>query len=707
MRDAVRDWTGPDRPCCGEYRCVWSHGRRRDSDSPPAQRAGCGQRPRPGRAACAAALLTLALAGPSTLLAADDDLRRLKSLSLDDLAGLEVSIASKRPERVTDVPAAIFVITANDIRTSGATLIPEVLRMVPGVQVARIDANKWAISIRGFNGIFSNKLLVLIDGRTVYSPSFSGVFWDVQDTLLEDIDRIEVIRGPGASVWGANAVNGVINILTKTARDTVGGLVTAGAGNEEQFVGVRRGVAISDTSFLRGYAKVYRQDDAEFAGGGEATDGWTQGRAGFRLDAEPRTRETLTFQGDIYQQDASHRRVLPDLERYAVVQDDDINRDGAYVIARWARQGEDGSSQQLETYVDYVHMDQPYTDYKQYIFDLDYSHRLTSIGPHDLIWGLSFRYVRGDLATDPIMPFNPLDRYDQLYGAFVQDQITLSPDLFLTLGAKFEHNSYTGFEVQPTARVLWRIGDSDSLWGSVSRAVRTPSRVEHDGALFRSVVPPGSPPAPPLPMAVRFEGDRSLDSEVLVAYELGYRTKVAETLSLDVATFYNDYDRLRSTPLGSATLDPGPPPRLDAHFTATNEGSGQTYGVEVAADWRPTDRWRVQLAYTYLRMNVDSFPGEEGSSPDNQLSLRSELALRDDVDLDLWLRAVGDLPAIDVDGYTTLDARLAWRPAPDLTLSLIGRNLIGPSHLEFMPDFLPYIPTEVQREVLLQVQWEF
>jgi iron complex outermembrane receptor protein len=661
------------------------------------------------------ALLALALAGlAATAPAGELELERLKSLSLDELADIEVWIASRRPERVADIPAAVHVVTADDIRRSGATAIPEVLRMVPGVQVARIDANKWAVSIRGFNGIFSNKLLVLIDGRTVYSPSFSGVFWDIQDTLLEDIERIEVIRGPGASVWGANAVNGVINVVTRSAAETVGGLVSAGAGNEQAYLGVRQGVALGEGTFLRAYAKVHRQDAGVFAGGKDATDDWTQGRLGFRLDRDSEDGDALTLQGELYRQDAGQRRIAPDLTRYAVVHDDDINRDGAFLLARWRRAGQDGSARELEAYLDYVHMDQPYRDYRQYMFEVDYSHLQARLGRHEITWGLSLRLSQDDLAEDPILPFDPEDRFDQLYGAFVQDQITLVEDrLLLTVGSKIEHNDYTGFEVQPTARLLWRLDPDHSLWASVSRAVRTPSRIEHDGALFQSVRPPSPAPAPPLATAVRFEGDRALDSESLVAYELGYRGRLGARLSVDVAAFHNDYDRLRSTPLAFVTADASPPPpHLTAHFVATNEGAGHTYGVEVAADWRATERWRVQGAITWLEMAVDSFPSEESRSPDNHYSLRSQYALREDLDFDLWLRHVGELRAADqaasdVGDYTTLDARLSWQATRDLNLSLVGRNLLGASHLEFDPDFLPYVPAEVQREVLVQVRWDF
>jgi iron complex outermembrane receptor protein len=676
----------------------------RQALSSPGRRRRCARRP-------VAAVLALALLGADHALA-DDDLHRLKSLSLDELAALEVSVASRRPERLSDVPAAIYVVTADDIRRSGATQIPEVLRMVPGVQVARIDANKWAVSIRGFNGIFSNKLLVLIDGRTVYSPSFSGVFWDIQDTVLDDIERIEVVRGPGASVWGANAVNGVINILTRSARDTVGSLASAGAGNEQRYLALRHGAQLAQGTFLRGYAKVHHQSSGTFPSGAEATDDWTQARAGFRLDSELAASESFTLQGDVYQQNAGHRRVLPDLDRYAIVQDDDINRDGAYLIARWAQQDPGGSARELQAYVDYVHMDQPYSDYKQYVFDVDFTQRLADLGRHNLSWGLSFRYYKDELDEDPIMPFDPLERHDHLYGAFVQDQITLTDDVVLTLGSKLEHNDYSGFEIQPTARLLWHTGDGQSLWGSISRAVRTPSRVEHDGALFRGVMPPAG--ASTLPTAIRFEGDRSLDSEVLVAYEVGYRTQIRQDLSVDVAAFYNDYQELRSTPLAGVTFDPTPPPHLNAHFQANNDGGGHTYGLEVSADWRPTERWRIQAAYTWLRMNVDSFPDENGRSPEHQLSLRSDLVLGEDVELDLWLRSVGELPGggsngpeSRVPGYTTLDARLAWQATPELTVSLVGRNLIDPAHPEFVPDFLPYLATEVDREVLLQLRWTF
>ncbi len=424
------------------------------------------------------------------------------ALSLEELMDVEVTSVSKRPQRLADAAAAIFVITQEDIRRPGATNIPELLRMVPGVEVARIDANKWAVSVRGFNARFSNKLLVLIDGRSVYSPLFSSVFWDIHDLVLEDIERIEVIRGPGATMWGANAVNGVINIITRSAKDTQGALLSGGGGTEQRAFGTARyGGRIGDNLYYRGYVKAAKLDDGALASGDDGADGFHQSRSGFRLDWEPRDEDTLTLAGDLYRldngtTDASHPLFVPP---YLSTWDDRGKAEGGSILANWSRHlsadaGLCGSADVIEA---------------------DLQHDFSPLSGHRLVWGLGYRYTHTASDSTLYMRPSPANRSESLFSAFVQDEISLITDqLSLTLGSKFEHNDASGFEVQPTARLLWTPSPNHSLWAAVSRAVRTPSVSERDADLTAVVIPPGTPENPgPLPVEVALVGNDAIDSE--------------------------------------------------------------------------------------------------------------------------------------------------------------------------------------------------
>ncbi len=445
----------------------------------------------------------------------------LTELSIEEVLQLEVTSAAKKPQKLANTAAAIFAITADDIRRSGATSIPEALRMVPGLQVARIDANKWAITSRGFNGRFANKLLVLIDGRSVYTPSFSGVYWEVQDTLLADVDRIEVIRGPGAALWGANAVNGIINIITKHARDTRGSLLTAGAGTEERgFGSLRYGTALSDAAFLRFYAKYFNRDSSVDPEGQDTSDAWEMVRSGLRLDWQLTDHDDLTVQGDVYHGDAAQTLSLPSFlppfrERRTV----DIDWAGGNLLARWQHRFSELSNLTLRAYYDRTDRDE-----KDIIretrdtFDLDVQHQFSWGSRQDIIWGLGYRFTDDKFTSSPFITIQPNSRSQHLFSAFVQDDITLIKDrLHVILGSKFEHNDYTGFEIQPTARLLWTPHKRHTVWTSISRAVRTPSRGDNDTLTNQRILPPGTPENPgPLPTLVRFLGNRDFVSGALV-----------------------------------------------------------------------------------------------------------------------------------------------------------------------------------------------
>jgi iron complex outermembrane receptor protein len=641
----------------------------------------------------------------------------LTQLSLEELMDVEVTSVSKRAEPISAAAAAVFVITQEDLRRSGATSIPEALRMVPGVEVARIDASKWAISARGFNGRFANKLLVLIDGRSVYTPLFSGVFWDVQDTLLEDIDRIEVIRGPGATLWGANAVNGVINIITRSARDTRGGLLAAGGGSEEKgFASLRYGGALGTSSAYRVYGKMFERGSGRRLEGGAAADDWLMGRGGFRIDAALSAGSALTVEGGFYDGEAGETLTLqPFPAPVPQTFDAEMQVSGGHLLGRWQRTLADASEQKAQLYYDRTERTAALIDEVRDTFDLELQHGFAPGARHRLIVGAGYRRTSDDIRGNAILSFAPDRRTDDLASAFLQDEIALLPDrLWMVLGSKIEHNDYTGFEVQPNLRAVWIPRRHHTLWAAVSRAVRTPSRAEHDLRLETLRIGPGqlSPGAPP-GVVISF-GSPDYRSEELLAWELGYRVGLAPGLYLDLATFYNAYDQLRATRTGEPVLQTAPFPHLVVPVSVSNDLEGETYGTELLVDWRASKRWRWSAAYSLLAIQLrdrrpgqNDSPADEGTSPRHQLVLRSSVDLPRGLELDVSLRHVDELSSLTVDRYTTFDLRLGWRPRADLEISVVGQNLAEENHVEFAPEIIPTHPTMVERGVYGQVAWRF
>lgn len=646
-------------------------------------------------------------------------------LSIEDLMNIEVVSTTKQSQRLSDASAAVFVITAEAIRRSGATNIPELLRMVPGVQVARIDANKWAVTARGFNGRFANKLLVLVDGRSVYTPSFSGVYWEAQDLMLEDIDRIEVIRGPGASLWGANAVNGIINIITRHTADTQGSLLSLTAGDEERLIAaLRHGGNLGGFGHYRVYGKFAKRDALVDLERNDAGDDWRTGRIGFRADWAPNTRDSLSLFGDAYRVDLDQNLVVPDLAAppaYATQLQDSARMTGGAVQGRWEHIRTPSSELALQAYYQYYRRRDFFYDEKRHTFDIEFQHNVTLDPGNELIWGLGYRYMGDEIGDTSLSAVIPRRRELSLFNAFVQDRLALSRDLELTLGSKLEHNDYTGWELQPSARLLWAPRANQRWWAAVSRAVRTPSRGDRDAQLDLLVTPPAQD-GPPLPGLVQLRTNATFESETLWAYELGFRTWPSEQVSLDMAVFYHDYDRLRgSRREGDPTMEIGPGgPFLRVPVVLDNLHEGRGYGFELAADWRPRDRWRLEFAYGFLHLDIEagSFglaaTGDESSVPRQQASLRSLWQPWQGVELDAWLRytdalgetggsgPVGPRP----DAYLTLDLRLGWRPSADLELSLVGRNLIDVPRLEFINESFPF-STQSERSVYGQLTWSF
>src|SRR6266481_5961078 len=580
------------------------------------------------------------------------------AITLEDLMDLQVTSVSKRAQKLADAAAAIFVITQDDIRRSGASSIPEALRMVPGLEVSHIDENKWAIASRGFNGRFDNKLLVLIDGRSVYTPLFSGVYWNVQDVMLEDIDRIEVIRGPGATLWGANAVNGVINIISKKAKDTQSAIVTAGAGTEERGSGgVRYGSKIGDTSY-RAYGKYFNWGPSLYSNGTTAHDGWDALRGGFRADWTPAGSNSLTLQGDIYQSKYGETLTVPSLNApYSNTFPNNGKYSGGNILGRWNHSSE-GSSMSLQMYYDNTTIadNSLFVDH-QNIFDMDFQDGFHVGDSQQFVWGLGYRSIRDRNDPSFSVSLQPNQLTLNHFSAFVQDEISLVNNrLRLTFGSKFEHNDFTGFEVQPNARLLWTLTPNQSVWTAVSRAVRTPALTEEGLRLNSAVIPPAAPGNPtPFPAVITVFGSHQFQSEDLLAYELGYRVQATSSLSADIATFYNNYSNLRTAEPGAPFLEGSPAPTdIVVPFVAGNKMSGGTYGVELFADWKVVPKWRLVSSYSYLQMNIrknansldPTNDSPNGSSPRHQWYVRSSIDLPKHFEHDTTLRFVDHLASL-------------------------------------------------------------
>ncbi len=639
----------------------------------------------------------------------------LADLSLEQLINVQVTSVSKKPENLSHAAAAITVINQEDIQNSGARSIAEALRMAPGLDVARVDSHTWAVSSRGFNDSFANKLLVLMDGRIVYTPLFSGVYWDVQDTMLEDIDRIEVIRGPGATLWGANAVNGVINVITKSAKDTQGGLAVAGGGTEELgFGALRYGGQLGEKAYYRVYTKYDSRDSSVTPDGETADDRWQMARAGFRMDWEAFSQSAMTLQGDIYGGQLNQTYTFPTLTApdYAEVSSRLIDVSGGNLLGRWKQELQGESDATLQLYYDYTRRDaRNLLSEGRNTFDADWQHHWKLGERQDWVWGFGYRLTTDDISGSFLTSFTPERRTTQLFNFFAQDDIELIRDrLNLTLGSKFERNDYTGFEIQPGARLSWTPDHRQTIWASVARAVRTPSRAESDIRLGNGV----QPGAPPTVLAVF--GSGAYKSEELLAFELGYRIQPHPRLSLDLATFYNIYDDLRTTELRGVGLDPSlPGSPVVARLNIDNQATGETFGGELTANWHATDWWHWRATYSLFEAQLHTKSTsndrdaeiDERKSPHHQFSLQSSLELPWHLRLDATARYVDQLEQLGVRSYFEMDARLAWKPRHNLEFSIVGQNLLDNQHAEFAPTIIPIQSTETQRGVFGKITFGF
>lgn len=637
----------------------------------------------------------------------------LADLSLEELMNVEVTSVSKHQQRLMEAPAAIYVITQEDIRRSGATSIPELLRMVPGLQVAKISSNKWAITSRGYNSEFSNKLLVLIDGRSVYTPLFGGVYWDVQDMMLEDIERIEVIRGPGASLWGANAVNGVINVITRKASDTQGGMITAGAGNQERgFGSIRYGNKIGSRASYRVYAKYFDRSPSLGGTSKDAGDGWDVLRGGFRLDWNISKADSLTIQGDTYRGDIGQRlkqtlAVPPFLESF----DEQIRTEGGNVLTRWRRILSPTSALSLQFYYDRTRRDEVLLGETRNTWDFDFQHNFAA-SRNQIVWGAGLRTTSDDIKSSFEVTVDPASRTTNLFNIFVQDEITLVKNrLRLTVGSKFEHNEFTGWDSQPSARLVWTPQKEHSLWAAISHANRTPSRVERDMRVNISVIPDMSG----LLTYFSLFGNRAFKSEQLDAYEVGYRFQPTSSVFLRVAGFYNKYDSLSRTLEGAPFFESAQqPPHLVIPLLFDNGGASTTKGIEATADWAVTTRWKLAAGYTWFESTSQSNEsmgalGTLGDSPRNQLNIRSFLNLGNKFECDAAVYYVDKLPALAVPRYLRTDLRFGWRVSEALDVSFTGQNIFDKSHIEFGGSQLDFGSNgiAVGRSVFGKLTWRF
>ena len=624
----------------------------------------------------------------------------LKKLSVEDLMDIEVTSVSKHPEKLSETASAIQVVTGGDIRRSGASSIPEALRLADNLQVAQKGSQGWAISARGFNTDLANKLLVLMDGRSVYTPLYSGVFWDVQDYLLEDLDRIEVISGPGGTLWGANAVNGVINIISKSAKDTQGLYMEGGGGSELRgFGGARFGGTLASNVYYRVYGKYFDRDGAVFANGNDAGDSWNMGRGGFRMDAETSLQNTFTLQGDYYS------------GREDVITGGETEVAGGNVLGRWSHTFSEDSDMSLQLYYDRTHLATPKPAFFAApagtlvddldTYDLDFQHRFRLGERNHVVWGLGYRFTHDRVKNAPSVVFVPAVLDHDLFSGFVQDEIMLHEKLLLTLGTKLEHNDYTGYEVEPNGRLQWNVTPKQMFWGAISRAVRTPSRIDHD---FQQ------PTGLAAPFDNLFLPGTNFTSETLIAYELGYRAQLISKVAASISAFYNEYDDVRSST---------PTPVFGFPLVFENNLEGETYGFELSATYQPLDWWELRAGYNLLKEDIRVKSGEvdfsnglnETADPQQQFSVRSSMDLQQNVEWDARLRWVdtlhnnnGPTPGT-VPSYFELDVRLAWRPTKRIELSVVGQNLLHDHHPEY--GFPSPTREEIQRSVYGKVSFRW
>jgi iron complex outermembrane receptor protein len=653
--------------------------------------------------------LTLTLL-PALHAAAED----LTTLPISELMDLEVSSAARRTRTVAETSAAIYVIGADDILRSPATTVPDLLRSVPGLMVAQIDASKWAISSRSFNSLFADKLLVLVDGRSTYSPLFSSTDWTTIAPPLDEIERIEVIRGPGATLWGANAVNGVINIITKKTRVTPGVQASLAGGNalrEQAYL--RYGASLGDNGSWRVQFAQREQGPNGSTSAAQAADDWRIWQGRTRFDVVPDSRTHLTFDGEFYQGEAGFvAREVTAVAPWLRTSDDDRRLNGGHLLGRWERKWSDAAQLTLQTYYDHTLRDDFLLKETRDTFDIDLQNDLHLFDRHQFLWGGGYRYSRSDLDSSFTVAFAPENQIDHSGNIFFQDDWTLIEDLaVMTIGSRFERTSYTPFEWEPNLRLLVTPTPDLSFWAAVSRAVRTPGRFDRE---IQQYAPFRTEPAL---LLGQVHGREDFVSEKVWAFELGNRTRLPAAIELDVAVFYNRYSDLRSFSIYPTQIDPAfTPPQPVVHGETGNDLEGESHGAEVALSSDPRDDVQLKLSYTYFRLFVrnrsnpnDPFAKVEGGkSPRHQAALQCRYDLSRASDTLLTLRYVGHLDRGEIPAYLELDVRMNWQFRPGWTVSLAGENLLDHHHREFAQESLTsVVPTEAARSVWAKLNWAF
>ncbi|MGB2624289.1 MAG: TonB-dependent receptor [Candidatus Acidiferrum sp.] len=647
----------------------------------------------------------------------------LTKVSIEDLMNMEVTSASKKEQKLSRVAAAIFVITQEDIQRSGATSIEDLLRIVPGLDVAQINGSTWAIGARGFNQQLSNKLLVMVDGRIVYTEAFGGVYWDAVDLPLEDIDRIEVIRGPGGSIWGANAVNGVISIFTKRAAGTRGGLIAATGGNIVQGLGtIEYGDKIGKETDFRVFAKYINEDQMGDLTGQSGDDGWHALRGGFRTDSTFSSKDSLTLEGNLYtEREGELAYFLPSITSPGLITiPDEITSAGGFIQANWKHRYSDREDSGLQISFTHYTRDDPLEAEVRSTLYVDYQHHFAWGGRQDVIWGVGDFYTNGQINGTLTVFFSPPGKTLDVANAFVQDEIAILPDrLYLTAGTKLEHNNYTGFEFLPSISTTWELNKKQMLWAAVSRAARTPTPNDTDLSVNLGEVGEANG----VPVVLRFIGNKDFQNEWLVAYEAGYRANVSNHLTFDFASYFNDYDSLQTTePSGSFFESAPAPPHEVETLTYGNLMHGESHGFEASAKWKVTDRWQLSPGLALEELHLHTYPQSQdeqtvpfvqGNDPTHMAQLRSHVDLRKRWSWDASayyvdpLRNQGFSGTARIPGYTRLDTGLTWKALEGVSLSVVGQNLLKDNHVEFEDFFGSMQSDEIKRSAYVKLTWRF
>lgn len=633
------------------------------------------------------------LALPVSVTAAD-----LGDLTIEQLMQVPVTSVSKTESRLFDSPAAITVLTAADIRESGMRTLPDLLRLVPGGQVSQDNAHEWAVGIRGFGGELASKVQVLIDGRTVYSTAVGGVHWDTQDVMVEDIQRIEVIRGPGGTLWGANAVNGVVNVISKNAHDTQGGLASMVYGTEDRpEVAIRQGGLLDAGTAYRVFLKTFDRAGSFNEDGSRADDAWRGFHGGFRVDGDSSSANAFTLQGDYFGGQFHETSLSPSLlPPFQEVDHEIANDESLNLTGRWTHQFANTGELTVQTYFDHAAEAIGAEKEVHDIYDLEVQQQMRWHENHQIVAGFGYRFIRDELTPTPELVITPARRDEQLFNVFFQDAIEVVPrSLTFTLGSKFEHTAFTSFEFEPSARLLWKASERQVVWAAVSRAIRTPTRLERDGRLTTGVEAPG--------IEQVNVGNSSLVSEELIAYELGYRATPNPRLSFDAAAYFNDYRKLVGYEEGTPFLASEPLPlHWVAPALAQNSGHGQNYGMELSADWQVAPWVRFSGGYSWFQSQLPNDLVDDTSQHGG--FARAHVELTPELEWNTALTFTHAATHPDIPAYARWDMGVSWHPRPALELSVVGQNLTAARHRENAHDDNT---TWIPRNIYGKITWGF